>query len=157
MTGPAAHDQSSHSRNPGASDMNGTQKLSLSLAAACLLGMGIAGCDQTASPAETQASIAKAEVAGSKSVAESQHAATDSTMDAQKQANKANDELAHQTAEANRRVSVAQAEAGYKVDIEKCKVLSGDALTACNKQADANAAAAKADATASARAADPKP
>ncbi len=137
--------------------MNGIQNLSLSLAAACLLSMAIAGCERTASPAETDAAIAKAQMAGDKSVAEARHAATDSTVGAQKDANRANDELAHKSAEANHSVSVAEAESVYKVDIEKCKVLNGDVRVACNKQADANVAAAKADATASARAVDPKP
>ncbi len=137
--------------------MNGIQKLSLSLATACLLSMAIAGCEKSASPAETDAAIAKAQVAGDKSVAEARDAATSSTVDAQKDANRANDELAHKSAEANRHISVAEADAQYKVDIEKCKVLNGDERVACNKQADANVAAAKADATASARAADPKP
>ena len=137
--------------------MNGIQNVSLSLLAACLLGMTIAGCDKTASPAETDAAIAKAQVAGEKSVAEARQAAIDSTTGAQTDANKANDELAHKSAVATKRVSVAEAEAGYKVDIEKCKALSDDERVACNKQADANVAAAKADATASARAADPKP
>jgi hypothetical protein len=137
--------------------MNGIQNVSLSLLAACLLGMTIAGCDKTASPAETDAAIAKAQVAGDKSVAEARQSAIDSTTGAQTDANKANDELAHKSAVANQRVSVAEAEAQYKVDIEKCKVLSDDERVACNKQVDANIAAAKADATASARAADPKP
>lgn len=137
--------------------MKRIQSVSLLLVTACLLSMAIAGCEKSASPAETDAAIAKARVAGDKSVAEARNAATSSTVDAQKDANRANDELAHKSAEANRHVSVAEADAQYKVDIEKCKVLTGDQRVACDKQADANVAAAKADATASARAADPKP
>ena len=137
--------------------MNGIQNVSLSLVAACLLGLAMAGCEQAASPAETQAAIAKAQAAGDKSVAQARQAATDSTSGAQKDASKANDELAHQSAQGDHRVSVAEADADYKVGIEKCKVLSDEQRVACNKQVDANVAAAKADATATVLATDPKP
>jgi hypothetical protein len=137
--------------------MNRIQKASLLLLTACSLGVVMTGCDKGASPAETQAAVDKAQIAGDKSVAEARHDATDSTRDAMKDANKANDELAHKAALANQSVSVAEAEARSKVDVEKCKVLNGEAQVACNKQVDANLAIAKADAAASARAADPKP
>lgn len=149
--------RSSDQAKPGVSAMNAIQKVSLSLLASCFLGLAVAGCDQAASPAETQAAVAKAQVAADQAIAKAQQAAADSTAAAQTAANQANDELAHQSAGANQRVSLTEAEAGYKVDVEKCKALTDDQRVACNKQADANVAAARADAAAAAHAADPKP
>ncbi|HZR38222.1 MAG TPA: hypothetical protein VFA75_22825 [Nevskia sp.] len=137
--------------------MNGKWKRSIVLGTAGILSVLTAGCERGASPAETQAAVANAQVAGAKSVAEASRNATLSTMDAQKDANKANDQLAHETAEATRNVRIAQAEAGYKVAIEKCGALTGDDRVACTKQADADVASAKSDAKAAERAADPRP
>lgn len=137
--------------------MNEIRKMSLWLVTAGVLSLTAAGCERSASPAETQAAVANAQVAGAKNVAEANHNATLSTMDAQKDANKANNQLAHESAEAALTVRIAQAEAGYKIAIEKCGSVTGDDRVACKKQADADVATARSDAKSAERAADPKP
>lgn len=137
--------------------MNAIQNRSLALLAAGILSLAAAGCEHSASPAETQAAVANAQATGAKNVAQATRDATISTMDAQKDANKANDQLAHESAEATRDVRIAKAEAGYKVAIEKCGSFTGDDRVACRKQADADVATAKSDAKSAERAADPKP
>ncbi|MDR3414632.1 MAG: hypothetical protein P4L83_00465 [Nevskia sp.] len=137
--------------------MNGMQKMWLSVVATGMVSLAIAGCERSASPAETQAAVANAQVAGAKNVAEANRNATISTMDAQKDANRANDQLAHESAEAASSVRIAQAEAGYKIATEKCGSFTDDERMACKRQADADFATAKSDAKSAERAADPKP
>jgi flagellar hook-basal body complex protein FliE len=136
--------------------MNTIRNTTAALFSLGILALGIAACERQETPAKTAADVAGARAEGAKDVAKELSTASDHTATAQKDADKASAELAHQTATGNHDVAVAQAEATHKVSIQRCGAMSGDALTACTKQADADLAYAKLGANATERATDPK-
>jgi uncharacterized lipoprotein YehR (DUF1307 family) len=137
--------------------MNGIQKVTATIFAACALTFAIAGCDRKESPAKTDADVSKAQVEADKDVAAARQKAADSTVGAQKNLSEAKIELGHENAEARRDVTIAEAEATHKISIEKCEAMDGDLRAACKKQADADMDSAKAYAKANEKATDPKP
>ena len=136
--------------------MNYITRMSLTVATACALAIGVAGCNRHETPAETQADVQKAESEGMKDVAEARADTNNDRIDAQKKVNDATTELGHENAKADKAVTIAEANAAYKVNIEKCEAMTGDERDACKKQASAELESAKAFAKTEAHAMDPK-
>ncbi|GAC1633653.1 MAG: hypothetical protein NVS9B10_29150 [Nevskia sp.] len=136
--------------------MNSIRKFAVGLLSVCALSLIVSGCNPQETPAKTAADVAGARAEGDKNVAKERSAATARTVEAEKDAHKADAELAHQSATGEHDVAIAKAEAAHKVAIELCESRTGDALSACKKQADADFEYAKLNANATERATDPK-
>ncbi|MEO7774444.1 MAG: hypothetical protein ABIT36_13100 [Steroidobacteraceae bacterium] len=95
----------------------------------------LAACNKAEDPAKTSADVAAAEQKGEERVADAQ-------LDAARQMGSADAEALRERADAAEQVTVAEAKANYDVAVEKCEALSnsgtGDARSACKKQAEAD-------------------
>ncbi|HUP93044.1 MAG TPA: hypothetical protein VM074_12430 [Solimonas sp.] len=136
--------------------MNPIPKFAVTLFSAAVLVLALGGCNKREEPAKTQSDVADAQADGAKKIEAERHDAANDAIKAQEDVYKADAELAHQSAQGNREVAIAEAEAAHKVMTERCEAMSGDARTACKKQADVDLLDAKARAESIARAADPK-
>lgn len=108
----------------------------ITLVSACVLALGVAGCQRAESPEKTEADVSKAAIEGEHDAAQTRHDVAERTMDAQKEVNDANLKLAHESAEGRRDIVVAEAETKHKVALQACEPMTGDARSDCKKRAD---------------------
>ena len=116
--------------------------------------LGVAACSRQSS-VETQADVSKAQAEGTSDVAKAQTDAVDATADARKDVAEARTDLAHDAASAQEDVDVTSAEAAHKVALARCGGLESSLRNTCEKEADAQLAAAKARAESRRSVADP--
>jgi hypothetical protein len=126
-----------------------TQLRSISAVSALALSVFmLAACHQAKSPDEVAAEVAKAQDKANSEVAGAeQHADKDVSNAAAKVGDKLTD-LNNDAAGDAYKIAVAKADGDRKVALAQCDAMSGDAQTACRKQADADYDAAKANAKA---------
>lgn len=137
--------------------MNSIRALTAGVFGVCILSLAsMAGCNRHETPAKTTSDVMDARSEGDKSVATERSKAAENTVDAAKDANQAEAELAHQSAVGARDVAIAKAEAAHSVTVQSCESRTGDAISACKKQADADLEMARVNANSTERAMDPK-
>jgi hypothetical protein len=114
------------------------------LIATAIVLLAIGGCNKAQSPAE----VHDATAAATASAAQDNARASENTAEAAASANKDVDAVNRSTdkkmATADSKAAVTEAEGKHKVAMAKCKALSGDMQSACEKEADAVLAMSKA-------------
>jgi len=125
------------------------------LCALAAAAFALTACNKSATPAEVQHDVTKAQAEAQRDVADARSDAKEANADADKKvadaiANHDADAVAKQAHDANEtadkgksKIMIAQAEADHKVAVQKCEALAGAPQKECKDDADATLDQAK--------------
>lgn len=124
------------------------QQVVLSLSAAVLASLLLAGCQRAESPSTVAKNVAAAEQREAARIAHTHEKAERDVANAQQKVDQQAIDRDNVAVKDSYKIAMAQADGQHDVAIQQCKALSGDAQRQCKDRADADYQAARANAKA---------
>jgi len=124
------------------------QQILVSLSAAILASLLVAGCQRAESPSTVSKDVSSAEQKAASRTERAREDAARDVANAQQQVDQKAINRNNVAAEDSYKVAMARAEGAHDIAVQQCKGLSGDAQRHCQDQADADYEPAKASAKA---------
>jgi hypothetical protein len=119
-------------------------KTATTLIASAIVLFAISGCNKAQSPAEVHDATAAATATAAHDNARASEDQAEAAASANKDVDAVNRSTDKKMASADSKAAVTEAEGKHKIAMAKCKALSGDLQSACEKEADSTLSMAKA-------------